>query len=65
VVRLDRVQVGASLVTGLEASVHDLPAFFRADGLLGLNFLRRFRVTFEFDTRTLVLREPPPRRRTP
>ncbi len=65
VVRLHRVQVGATRVTGLEASVFDLPSYFRADGLLGLNFLRRFRVTFEFDTRTLVLREPPPRRRTP
>ncbi len=61
VVRLDRVQVGASIVTGLDASVYDLPPYFRADGLLGLNFLRRVRVTCEFDTRTLVLREPPPR----
>ncbi|MGH2355203.1 MAG: retroviral-like aspartic protease family protein [Chloroflexota bacterium] len=61
-VRLDRVQVGATAVQGLLASVYDLPAVFRADGLLGLNFLSRFRVTFEFDTRTLVLREPPVRR---
>ena len=66
-IRLDRVQVGASVATGLEASVYDLPAFLAVDGLLGLNFPRRFRVTFEFDTRSLVLRPPPPRppRRTP
>jgi clan AA aspartic protease (TIGR02281 family) len=61
-VRLDRVQVGASLGTGIEASVFDLPPLFRVDGVIGLNFLRRFRVTVEFDTRTLVLREPPVRR---
>src|SRR5437660_444322 len=42
VVRLNRVQVGASIVSGLEASVLDLPPIIRADGLLGLNFLRRF-----------------------
>lgn len=64
VVRLDQVQVGTSAAAGLEASVFDLPAWLGADGLLGLNFLRHFRVTFEFDTRTLVLR-PPPNRRAP
>lgn len=61
VVRLDLVQVGASVAAGLEASIYDLPPAIAADGLLGLNFLRRFRVTFEFDSRTLVLREPPAR----
>jgi clan AA aspartic protease (TIGR02281 family) len=62
VVRLDRVRVGGSKASGLEAAVYDLPAAVGVDGLLGLNFLQRFRVTFEFDTRTLVLRPPPPRR---
>lgn len=61
VVRLDRVQVGASTLSRVEASVFDLPPFFRADGLLGLNFLRRFRVTFAFDAGILILREPPTR----
>lgn len=64
VVHLTHVQVGASVVTNLLASVYDLPPFFRADGLLGLSFLNRFRATFECDTRTLVLR-PFPVRRTP
>ena len=59
VVRLSHVRVGAITVTGLEASVLDLPAILRADGLLGSSFLSRFRVTFEYDTKTLVLREPP------
>jgi predicted aspartyl protease len=58
VVRLDRLQVGASAVTGLEAFVYDLPALLAADGLLGLDFLRRFRVTFDFDAGVLILREP-------
>jgi predicted aspartyl protease len=61
VVRLDRVQVGASTVRGLEAFVYDIPLFIRADGLLGLDFLRHFRVTFAFDSEVLILREPPTR----
>ena len=61
-VRLDRVQVGSSVATHLVASVYDLPPIFRADGLLGLNFLRRFRTTLEFDTHTLVLRSAADRR---
>jgi predicted aspartyl protease len=58
VVRLEQVQVGASIVRGLEAFVYDLPLIIRADGLLGLDFLRRFRVTFAFDAEVLILREP-------
>lgn len=60
VVRLDQVQVEGSAVPNLLTSAFDLPPLFRADGLLGLNFLSHFRVTLEFDTRTLVLRPPPP-----
>jgi hypothetical protein len=55
VVRLDHVRVGATDAGPLEVSVFDLPPFFACDGLLGLNFLRHFRVTLEFDSRTLVL----------
>lgn len=58
VVRNDQVRVGASIVRDLEASVYDLPPVIRADGLLGLNFLRRFRATFAFDSDVLILREP-------
>jgi clan AA aspartic protease (TIGR02281 family) len=65
VVRLDRVRVGARSVAGLEASVYDLPPLLRAEGLLGLSFLRRFRVTFDFDAGVLILRDPPARRATP
>ena len=56
VVRLDSVQIGGIRLPHLEASVFDLPSALRADGLLGLNFLRGFRVTFEFDRSSLILR---------
>ena len=56
VIGLDSVQVGGIRLRDLEASVFDLPPTLRADGLLGLNFLRQFRVTFEFDRSTLILR---------
>lgn len=62
VVRLDSVQVGAVRSSDLEAVVFDLPPTLRADGLLGLNFLRQFRVTFEFDRSTLILRPQTSRR---
>ena len=58
VVRLNRLRVGASTVSGLEVFVYDLPPAIRADGLLGLSFLRRFRVTFAFDSGVLIPREP-------
>ena len=58
VVRLERLRVGASSVMGLEVCVYDLPALVGGNGLLGLEFLRHFRVTFEFDSAALVLREP-------
>ena len=56
VVGLDSVQIGGIRLSHLEASVFDLPSALRADGLLGLNFLRAFRVTFEFDRWSLILR---------
>jgi clan AA aspartic protease (TIGR02281 family) len=56
VVRLDEVHVGGHRVRGLEALVLQSPEELRIDGLLGVNFLERFRPTFEFDTATLVLR---------
>ena len=58
VVGLGRLRVGAFVVSGLEVFVYDLHPIFRADGLLGLDFLRRFRITFDFDAGVLILREP-------
>lgn len=38
-------------------SVVDFPEGFRLDGLLGMNFLGKYRITIETDTATLILRE--------
>lgn len=57
---LGSLQVGGALLQGIEAGLTRLPDPLRVDGILGLNFLRNFRVTFEFDTASLVLRELPP-----
>lgn len=56
VVRLQSIQVGGHEVVDLEALILDLPPPLHIDGLLGVNFLERFRVTIEFDTETLILR---------
>lgn len=56
VVRLSSLQVGSQRATDLEVLVVPLPKDLRIDGLLGVNFLERFRTTFEFDRSTLVLR---------
>lgn len=56
--RLGALQVGSAQLQGIEAGLIRLPDLLRVDGILGLSFLRNFRVTFEFDSSTLVLREP-------
>ena len=56
VMHLSSLQVGSQRVTDIEVLVLPLPAELRVDGLLGVNFLARFRPTFEFDQATLVLR---------
>jgi len=55
-VALPPITVGRATVPNLLGHIFQLPAPLRVDGLLGLNFLSRFRITFEFDTATLVLR---------
>jgi predicted aspartyl protease len=58
VMRLGQLRVGTNMTRGLEVFVYDLPALLAADGLLGLDFLRRFRLTFDFEAGVLILREP-------
>ena len=55
VCRLDRLSFGAVILPHHEVVVAEVPPVMRVQGLLGLDVLRRFRVTFEFDTRILVL----------
>ncbi len=59
VVFLEHLQVGPHSLTEVEALVLELPHSLRIDGLLGVNFMGRFRSTFEFDSATLVLRTHP------
>lgn len=54
--RLDCLEVGPFVVEGLEVTLLGLPPELRIDGLLGVNFLERFRVTFDFEDQVLVLR---------
>lgn len=56
VIRLSSIQVGSCRLTDFEAIVLPLPVELRVDGLLGVNFLQRFRPTFEFGSSVLVLR---------
>lgn len=43
--RLGSLQVGGALLRGIEAGLTRLPEQLRVDGILGLSFLRHFRVT--------------------
>ena len=58
VFRLDSIQVGPVKVSDLEVIMLRLPPQLRLDGLLGINFLERFRTTFDFHSQALVLRRP-------
>ena len=61
-VRMDSVRVGAARVedlTGCEVDLrHAAQVGIEADGLLGLNFLKPFRVTLDFQRKVLLLAEP-------
>ncbi|RLC56574.1 MAG: hypothetical protein DRI80_16095 [Chloroflexota bacterium] len=59
VVKLDSIAVGPFQVEGLEVQIIEFPSQLRIHGSLGINFLARFRPTFEFDTATLILRPLP------
>jgi len=56
---LDSLRLGAAELRNVEVALVDLPASVNLDGLLGVNVLDRFRVTFEFHHATLVLRPDP------
>jgi clan AA aspartic protease (TIGR02281 family) len=58
-VPIDSLQVGDKVVSPLEVLIMSLPVNLQVDGLLGVNFLEKFRVTFEFEQSILVLRKLP------
>ncbi len=45
---LDRLDIGPASARGVEAICHDLPQECTVDALLGLSFLTRFDVRFDF-----------------
>lgn len=61
-VRVDSLRVGATSAFDLTACAIPLgelqQAGLDAEGLLGLNFLKSFRVTFDFETNTMHLDRP-------
>jgi predicted aspartyl protease len=54
--RLQSLQVEGIIVQALDVLVITFSPRLRIDGILGVNFLERFRSTFDFDTATLILR---------
>jgi predicted aspartyl protease len=54
--RIARLRLGSADLRNVEVAILDLPVGANVDGLLGVNVLDRFRVTFEFRRATLVLR---------
>lgn len=54
--RLQSLQVEGVIVQALEALVVTFSPQLWIDGVLGVNFLERFRSTFDFDTAMLILR---------
>lgn len=61
-VGIDSLQVGGTTATDLTACTLNLEQFEQAglgiDGLLGLNFLKSFRVTLDFERSELLLEQP-------
>jgi len=54
--RLQSLQVEGIVVQALEVLVITFASQRRIDRVLGVNFLERFRSTFDFDMATLILR---------
>jgi predicted aspartyl protease len=54
--RLASLRVDGIVVEGLEVLVVTFSPRVKIHGVIGVNFLERFRPTLEFDTATLVLR---------
>jgi len=54
--RLQSLQVEGIIAQALEVLVITFSPRLRIDGVFGVNFLERFRSTFDFDTATLILR---------
>jgi len=56
VITIQELSVGGFRMVKVGAVVLDFPQELKIDGVLGMNVLRRFRLTIEAETGTLVLR---------
>jgi hypothetical protein len=52
---VDVVRVGSVGLSSMRVTIHDLPAAFRSEGLLGFDFLGRFQMSIDSDKQVLVL----------
>lgn len=59
VLRIEEFVVGSLKESSFEISIVDFPVGFQIDGALGMDFMGKYRITIEPDTKTLVLREIP------
>lgn len=57
--RIENFVVGGLKENGFEVSVFDFPVGFQIDGVLGMDFMGKYRITIEPDNKTLILREIP------
>jgi predicted aspartyl protease len=55
-VTIEELRIGGFRLTDIAAVVLEFPSILKLDGVLGMNVLRKFRMTLEADTATLVLR---------
>lgn len=57
--RIENFVVGGLREKNFLVSILDFPEGFQIDGLLGMDFMGKYRITIETDTATLILREIP------
>ncbi len=55
IVRVDSIEIMGKTVKNIEVASFDLPTETRVEGLLGLNFLKHFRMTLDFPNGKLSL----------
>jgi predicted aspartyl protease len=57
--RIDTFLVGGVIQKNMIVPIVDFPKDIQSDGLLGMDFMGKYRITIEPDTQTLVLRQIP------
>lgn len=57
---MQAIELGDLRLANLEVVCHDIPELAGIEGLLGLNFLRHFRVVIDYPSAILEIRRPPP-----